>query len=293
MVFKPGLPNLIWAGRACNDRLLVKSEEQVLYFRIMYYFCINNRNNKMMQVNRFGYYWLDTWVLANVIQLATQDFCMRNLNRTNDPCGRQFDQMTQAARSVPANIAEGNSRHSTSKETEMRLTDVARASLAELANDYVNWLLLHESIPWSIKSEEHKSVSNIHLDKPTYKDDVQHQSGIHILKQKHKFDAWLCSKDSMIEANCLLILCNRLIMMLSKQIENQLASFREEGGFTEALSAERLAFRSEQSAQSNAPVCPKCGKLMIKRVAKKGINAGKEFWSCSSYPNCDGTRDIC
>ena len=162
-----------------------------------------------MQVNRFGYYWLDTWVLANVIQLATQDFCMRNLNRTNDPCGRQFDQMTQAARSVPANIAEGNSRHSTSKETEMRLTDVARASLAELANDYVNWLLLHENIPWSVKSEEHKNVSNISLDKPTYKDDVQHQSGIHILKQKHKFDTWLCSKDSMIEANCLLVLCNR------------------------------------------------------------------------------------
>ena len=245
-----------------------------------------------MQVNRFGYYWLDTWVLANVIQLATQDFCMRNLNRTNDPCGRQFDQMTQAARSVPANIAEGNSRHSTSKETEMRLTDVARASLAELANDYVNWLLLHESIPWSVKSEEHKSVSNIPLDKPTYKDDVQHQSGIHILKQKHKFDTWLCSKDSMIEANCLLVLCNRLIMMLSKQIENQLASFREEGGFTEALSAERLAFRAEQNAQSDAPACPKCGKPMIKRVAKKGVNAGKEFWSCSSYPNCDGTRPV-
>ena len=235
---------------------------------------------------------MDTWVLANVIQLATQDFCMRNLNRTNDPCGRQFDQMTQAARSVPANIAEGNSRHSTSKETEMRLTDVARASLAELANDYVNWLLLHENIPWSVKSEEHKSVSNIPLDKPTYKDDVQHQSGIHILKQKHKFDTWLCSKDSMIEANCLLVLCNRLIMMLSKQIENQLASFREEGGFTEALSAERLAFRAEQSSQCDAPACPKCGKPMIKRIAKKGVNAGKEFWSCSSYPNCDGSRPV-
>lgn len=79
-----------------------------------------------MQINRFGYYWLDTWVLANVIQLATQDFCARNLNHSNDPCGRQYDQMTQAARSAPANIAEGNSRHSTSKETEMRLTDVAR-----------------------------------------------------------------------------------------------------------------------------------------------------------------------
>ena len=189
-----------------------------------------------MQINKFGYYWLDTWVLANVIQLATQDFCARNLNRTNDPCGRQYDQMTQAARSVPANIAEGNSRHSTSKETEMRLTDVARASLAELANDYINWLMRYENVPWSMKSDEHKAVSHTPLDRPTYKDDVQHQSSLHILKQKRKFDAWLCSKDSMIEANCLLILCNRLIMMLGKQIENQLEAFREEGGFSEALS---------------------------------------------------------
>ncbi len=87
----------------------------------------------MIEIKNPGYFWLDTWVLANVIQLATQDFCLRFLNRTNDPCGRQFDQMTQAARSAPANIAEGNSRHSTSRETEMKLTDVARASLAELA----------------------------------------------------------------------------------------------------------------------------------------------------------------
>ena len=85
-----------------------------------------------MKISNFGYYWLDTWVLANVVKLATMDFCSRHLDRTNDPCGRQYDQMTMVARSAPANIAEGNSRHSTSKETEMHLTDVARASLAEL-----------------------------------------------------------------------------------------------------------------------------------------------------------------
>lgn len=245
-----------------------------------------------MEVTNFGYYWLDTWVLANVIQLTTQDFCRRHLNRTNDPCGRQFDQMTQAARSVPANIAEGNSRHSTSKETEMKLTDVARASLAELANDYINWLMTHEQIPWSVQSDEYKKIAYIRLDRPDYKDDVQYQSCIHILNQKHKFDEWLKSNDSIIEANCLLILCNRLIMMLKKQISNQLETFREEGGFTEALTAERLAYRAEQSIQTDAPQCPKCGKPMLKRVCKKGVNSGKEFWSCSAYPNCNGTRSL-
>lgn len=204
-----------------------------------------------MQISRFGYYWLDTWVLANVIQLATQDFCARFLNHNNDPGGRQYDQMTQAARSAPANIAEGNSRHSTSKETEMKLTDVARATLAELGNDYLNWLLRQESIPWSVYSEEYQSVSNISLDRPDYSDDVQHKSSIHILAQKRLFDQWLKSNDSIVVANCLLVLCNRLVMMLSRQIVRQLETFKEEGGFTEGLTAERLAFRAQNYPECN------------------------------------------
>ena len=245
-----------------------------------------------MEFNKSGYYWLDTWILANVIQLATQDFCTRFLNRTNDPCGRQYDQMTQAARSAPANIAEGNSRRWTSKETEMKLTDVARATLSELANDYLNWLLRQESIPWSIHSVEYKAVCAIQLDRPDYNDDVHYRSSIHILAQKRKFDQWFKSDNSIIVANCLLALCNRLIMMLGRQIERQLEVFRTEGGFTEKLTAERLAYRTQQSIQADDPTCPECGKPMIKRVAKKGINSGREFWSCSNYPNCNGTRSI-
>lgn len=230
--------------------------------------------------------------MANIIQLATQDFCSRFLNRTNDPCGRQYDQMTQAARSGQANIVEGNSRHSTSKETEMKLTDVARASLAELAGDYHNWLLRNDKVPWSNHSEEHNKVSNTKLDKPLYKDDVQYLSSIHILAQKHKFDLWLQSDNSEVVANCLLILCNRLISMLNKQIENQLLTFKQEGGFTEALTEERLTARVEQESATGAPVCPKCGKPMIKRVAKKGKNSGNAFWSCSDYPDCNGSRNL-
>ena len=245
-----------------------------------------------MEIAIFKFYWLDTWVLANVIQLATQDFCIRYLNHTNDPCGRLFDQMTMAARSVPANIAEGSSRHSTSRETEMKLIDVARASLAELSNDYLNWLLRQEVTPWSKNANDYHSVNNIQLDRPTYKDDVLHLSSIHILAQKHKFDVWLNSDNPIIAANCLLILCNRLIMMLHRQIEHLLETFKSEGGFTEGLTAERLSYRQQQSIQSDAPKCPLCGKPMIKRMAKKGINSGKEFWSCSNYPTCNGTLSI-
>jgi len=246
----------------------------------------------MLKIRRFGYYWLNTWVVANVIQLATQDFCKRFLNLKNDPCGRQYDQMTQAARSGVANIAEGNSRHSTSKETEMRLTDVARASLAELMSDYANWLMQHEQTPWSVNTADYKDVYSIQFDLPEYTDDVLHESCEHILRQKRKFDKWLNTDDSIVVANCLLILCNRLILMLQKHIETLLGDFTVEGGFTEALTAERLQHRSQKSTEENAPTCPVCGKPMIKRVAKKGINSGKEFWSCSGYPECNGTRKM-
>lgn len=245
-----------------------------------------------MEIGKFGYFWLDTWVLSNIIQLGTQDFCRKFFNRNNDPCGRQYDQMTQAARSGQANIAEGNSLHNTSKETEMKLTDVARASLAELAGDYTNWLLCNETVPWSNTSQNHIAVRNTFLDRPTYTSDVQHLSGLHILTQKHKFDKWLASEDSILAANCLLILCNRLILMLNKQIANQLETFKQKGGFSEALTAERLTFRTQQSLENNAPNCPKCGKPMIKRMAKRGQNAGNAFWSCSDYPQCNGTKSV-
>ena len=80
--------------------------------------------------------------------------------------------------------------------------------------------------------------------------------------------------------------------MLHHQIEHLLETFKAEGGFTEGLTAERLSYRQQQSIQSDAPKGPLCGKPMIKRMAKKGINSGKEFWSCSNYPTCNGTLSI-
>lgn len=247
--------------------------------------------NDKYEIKDTTYYWLNTWVLSNIIQLGTMEFCRKFLNGKNDPCGRQFDQMTQAARSGQANIAEGNARHYTSRETEMKLTDVARASIAELASDYTFWLLSKGESPWSKDDERNRTVSMIPLSRATYQTDVQHESGEHILREKAKFQQWIGSDDSSVAANSLLLLCHRLMMMLNKQLANMLDSFREEGGFTETLTAERLSARTRQNVQDGAPECPICGKPMIKRVAKKGINSGKPFWSCSDYPRCNGTRN--
>ena len=43
---------------------------------------------------------------------------------------------------------------------------------------------------------------------------------------------------------------------------------------------------------SPAPDCPTCSALMVKRTAKRGANAGKQFWGCSKYPECKGTREV-
>jgi len=236
-----------------------------------------------------GYFRLDSWILANIVQLGTQRFCKRFLNRTNDPCGRQYDQMTQAARSGCANIAEGSARRATSKETEMRLTDVARASLAELAGDYLNWLLQQDTAPWSKAAPEARAVYAVRLDKAEYGEDVVHDACLHILAQKRKFVQWLDSDSDEAMANTLLILIARGINMLNHQMEKQGETFKEEGGFREKLTGLRVEARARQEA---APMCPECGKPMTRRKAKSGKNAGKEFWGCTGYPECRGVREL-
>ena len=91
-----------------------------------------------------GYYYLDAWVMSHIIHQATICLCRRFLNKANDPAGRLYDSMVMAARSVPANIVEGSSRRQTSRETEMRLTDVARASLSELLGDFMAFSLSYQ-----------------------------------------------------------------------------------------------------------------------------------------------------
>jgi four helix bundle suffix protein len=229
-----------------------------------------------------GHLKLDSWILANIIYLATQHFCSRFLNRTNDPCGRLSDQMTQAARSGCANIAEGSARGATSRETEMKLTDVARASLAELHGDCLNWLMRNGHAPWRKDSPESQTVFALRLDTPAYGSDVAHDACVHILAQKRRFDPWLHAEDSITVANALLILIARTLNMLNHQLEAQGKSFKEEGGFREKLTTLRVEARAKQE---DAPLCPACEKPMKKRKSAKG-----DFWGCTGYPDCKGTR---
>ncbi|MFA4943538.1 MAG: four helix bundle suffix domain-containing protein [Lentisphaeria bacterium] len=236
-----------------------------------------------------GYRWLDSFIMASIVQLATLRFCGKFLNRRNDPCGRQYDQMTQAARSGKENIIEGSERTATSKETEMKLTDVARASLCELRGDYETWLLRRGQAPWRRDAPEAKTLFNLRLDKPEYSGDIAHDSCVHILAQQKKFAEWLDSDDDTVAANALLILISRTVNMLTHQLQSLGDRFEQVGGFREKLATVRTAGRAKQE---DAPACPECGKPMHKRKARTGRNAGQEFWGCTAYPECKGVRPV-
>lgn len=236
-----------------------------------------------------SYHWLNSWILANIIQLGTQDFCDRFVDYRMDPGRRLYDQMVMAARCGVANIAEGSARHSTSIETEMRLLDVARASFDELQGDLFNFLLRKNADVWSIGNPEREAIWQMRLDNPNYSNSYLHDAARHILAQKSKFAGWLKNENPCMVANALLVLCIRENKMLQSQMQSQLETFKRTGGFTENMTAERIEARKNAAG---GPLCPKCGKPMLKRMQKKGLMQGREFWGCSDYPKCNGIRPV-
>ena len=229
--------------------------------------------------------------MSHIIHQATISFCQRYLNKDNDPGGRLYDQMVMAARSAPANIAEGSSRRQTSRETEMRLTDVARATLSELLSDFMAFSLTYNIEPWAMDSENYLAFRNLQLERPNYGTDIERDAWLHIQAQRRRFSPWVESDNIMVCVNSIKQLINRDITMLQKMISRQLDEFKESGGFTEGLSKERLTAQMLQSVEQGAPLCHICGKPMIRRTIKRGSKAGQQFWGCSGYPECQGTRD--
>src|SRR5512138_542437 len=89
-----------------------------------------------------GYRKLKSFQVAELVYDVTVRFCDKYI----DPKSRTHDQMVQAARSGVQNIAEGSQASGTSKKMELKLTNVARASLEELRRDYEDFLR-HRRLP--------------------------------------------------------------------------------------------------------------------------------------------------
>ena len=236
-----------------------------------------------------GYRYLDAFILANVVELATRHFCGGFLNARNDPGSRTFAQMTHAGRSGSRNFAEGSERLMTSYASAMELLDVARASLCELRDDYNAWLMMQGQAPWPMESAEAQRIYGLRLDAPDYGNDINRGVCLHILAQYRKFEPELSSGDSMVRANALLILISRTLNMMDKYIKSIGEEFAENGGFRERLSTVRAEARAEkEGTPADAPACPQCGAPMRQRRTRKD---NRPFWGCTQYPACRGVKE--
>ncbi len=248
-----------------------------------------------------GYRSTASFQASTLIYDATVWFCEKFV----DSRSRTVDQMVQAARSGRQNIAEGSRASATSSQTELRLVNVARASLEELLLDYEDYLR-HRRLPqWAVDSLEASEVRRVPL---VFKDqsDRADQSDLTDLSDQQRwvlYTRWLDSPDGAVRANALICLIHQANFLLDRQIAALERAFVEEGGYSEQLATARLAERrkKDRTDQSNPldqtdlnkiPACPLCSGLMALRTAKTGPNAGQQFWGCTGYPECKGTQKI-
>src|SRR3989344_930402 len=106
-----------------------------------------------------GYRKLRSYQMSEIIYDFTVVFCRTYMSySTNKAYTRTYDQMVQAARSGKQNIAEGSQASGTSKKTELKLVNVARASLEELLLDYEDFLRQRNFVLWDKDYTKAKEV---------------------------------------------------------------------------------------------------------------------------------------
>lgn len=237
-----------------------------------------------------GYRDTASFQTTTLIYDATWWFCEKFL----DSRSRTVDQMVQAARSGRQNIAEGSRAAATSSQTEMRLLNVARASLEELLLDFEDFLR-HRHLPqWGLDSGEAQIVRNIPR---KYRENQSDQSDLTDLTDQERwklYSPWLEHVDSVVRANATICLIHQANFLLDHQITALEKAFVEGGGYSEQLATARLAERRKNDsskASAQIPACSLCGKTMVLRTAKKGKNEGKQFWGCTGYPDCKGALE--
>ncbi len=243
-----------------------------------------------------GYRKTASFQTATVIYDATYWFCEKFL----DSRSRTVDQMVQAARSVRQNIAEGSRAAATSSQTELRLLNVARASLEELLLDYEDYLRHRRLKQWAPDGPEAQAVRDVprrFRQEQTKREDQSDFKDLADLSDQARwalYAPWVEHADPAVRANTLICLIHQANFLLDQQIAATEQQFVEGGGYSEQLATARLTerqrrLRRDQSDQADRiPRCPKCNKLMAQRTAKSGPNAWSQFWGCSGYPDCKG-----
>ncbi len=173
-----------------------------------------------------GYRKLIAWRKSETIYQGTVVFCRRFLPARGD---RTVDQMVQAARSCKQNIAEGSASAGTSKETEIRLTGVARASLDELREDYLDRLRTLGAEPWpenDKRAMEARKFARAHPDWADWRGIFESRS-----------EETLC--------NLAVMLCHQTYALLTGVVRRQEEEFVRLGGIRERMHAARMEARGD------------------------------------------------
>ncbi len=230
-----------------------------------------------------GYRQLRSFQAATLIYDATVSFCARFLDKRS----RTVDQMVQAARSGRQNIAEGSRASATSTQTELRLVNVARASLDELLLDYEDFLRQRSLEQWGKDDPEAITVREVGKRHRTDRSDPTDPS------DEALYSPWLKHSDPGVIANAVICLIHQTNYLLDRQIAGLERQFIRDGGYSERLAAARIEERRRQDRpKKNLPLCPLCGKSLVVRTARQGKQAGSQFLGCSGYPNCRGTLPL-
>ncbi|MDZ4852365.1 MAG: four helix bundle suffix domain-containing protein [Pirellulaceae bacterium] len=157
---------------------------------------------------------------------ATVYFCDHHIDRRS----RTHDQMVQAARSGKQNIIEGSAASGTSKETEIKLTNVARASLEELLEDYRDFLRTRKLDEWESDSRYTNRLRELNRTP-----DANYET----------FRRAIENQDVSISANAIIGLIRVTCYLLDKQIATLEKAFIEEGGLRERMTRARLDYRNQ------------------------------------------------
>ena len=175
--------------------------------------------------------WQDLWFYQKTVALykLTYVFTHRFLPRYGD---RTVDQMVQAARSGKQNIVEGMADGVTSMELELKLLNVARASIKELREDYEDYLLS-------------RSLSRWRKGHPRYDGLVEYCRAHNSIEQYEPFFTRWTDEEM---ANAALSLCHFVDKMMKSYEQWIEADFKENGGIRERMTAARLGYRNIQRA---------------------------------------------
>ena len=193
---------------------------------------MTKKNSEPLIPPHGGYAKLVTYKLGNLIYDATTAFCDRYINIKD----RTHDQMVQAARSGVINIMEGSEASATSKKSELKLTNVAKASQEELLGDYMAFLRQRNLPIWSADSVEAKTVRNT---RPGTLAQLRQLMGNMVSDKSDRSDRSDKSDKTLLKqevaANTMICLINQETYLLGRQITKLAMNFKENGGFTERL----------------------------------------------------------